>query len=91
MKMAKLVTMAVRDSGVAVVKLNRPKALNALSLELWLEIERTALELRKNSDVRAVVLAGEGRAFCSGLDIRGVFQNGPSAAIETLLHREEGR
>ena len=70
-----------------------PKALNALSLELWRQIERSALDLRQNQDVRAVVLAGEGRAFCSGLDVKGTFagKKGPSKTVETLLHREEER
>lgn len=56
------------DDGVAVVSLNRPDKLNALDAELMQDLVDAAASLRENSAVRAVVLHGEGRAFCAGLD-----------------------
>jgi 2-(1,2-epoxy-1,2-dihydrophenyl)acetyl-CoA isomerase len=54
---------------VAVVTLNRPDALNALSLQLVRDL-REALRLVETEKARAVVLTGAGRAFCSGGDLR---------------------
>ena len=57
--------------GVAVVTLNRPKAMNALSKSLRAELARVMRDLDTNDDVRAVVLTGSGeRAFTAGLDLR---------------------
>ncbi|MGE2713394.1 enoyl-CoA hydratase-related protein [Mycolicibacterium litorale] len=54
---------------IAVVTLNRPGKLNALSYEL-VETFHTALgEIAANNDCRVVVLTGAGRGFCSGLDL----------------------
>jgi 2-(1,2-epoxy-1,2-dihydrophenyl)acetyl-CoA isomerase len=54
---------------VAIVTFNRPEALNALSLQLTLDL-RAAIEKARDEGARAVVLTGEGRAFCSGGDLR---------------------
>jgi enoyl-CoA hydratase/carnithine racemase len=56
------------DDGVAVVSLNRPDKLNALDAELMQDLVDAAARLRDDASVRAVVLHGEGRAFCAGLD-----------------------
>ncbi len=54
---------------VALITLDRPKRLNALTLEL-LEDFRAALDrIESDADCRAVVLTGAGRAFCAGLDL----------------------
>lgn len=58
---------------VAVVTLNRPDALNALSLQLVRDL-REALRLVETEKARAVVLTGAGRAFCSGGDLREMQQ-----------------
>lgn len=54
---------------VAVIKLNRPEALNALSLQLTKDLF-AAIRKAIEDKARAVVLTGEGRAFCSGGDLR---------------------
>jgi 2-(1,2-epoxy-1,2-dihydrophenyl)acetyl-CoA isomerase len=54
---------------VAVITLNRPDALNALSLQLTKDL-RHAIERAIQDKARAVVLTGAGRAFCSGGDLR---------------------
>ncbi|HEY7131597.1 MAG TPA: enoyl-CoA hydratase-related protein [Candidatus Limnocylindrales bacterium] len=56
--------------GVAVVTLNRPDALNALTVPLKEALLATFDELAGNDAVRAVVLTGAGRAFCAGQDLR---------------------
>jgi enoyl-CoA hydratase len=59
-----------RDGPVAVVTLNRPDALNALSRALRAEISRTFRDLAQDETVRAVVLTGAGRAFTAGIDLK---------------------
>ena len=60
-----------RDAHVAVLTLNRPESLNAINLEMRGALYETLDALRHNSQVRAVVLTGQGeRAFCAGMDLR---------------------
>jgi 2-(1,2-epoxy-1,2-dihydrophenyl)acetyl-CoA isomerase len=54
---------------VATIQMNRPEALNALSLQLSKDL-KAAIEHAIADEVRAVVLTGSGRAFCSGGDLR---------------------
>ncbi|VIO66901.1 crotonase/enoyl-CoA hydratase family protein [Bradyrhizobium ivorense] len=56
-------------NGVADVRLNRPDRLNALDPAMFVAIADVGARLADNSSVRAVVLSGEGEAFCAGLDI----------------------
>src|SRR5512146_2879396 len=58
------------DDGVALVTINRPKALNALDPETVAEIERVVDAIAVDRSVRAVVVTGAGdRAFVAGADI----------------------
>ena len=60
-----------RDGAVAVVTLNRPEAMNALSKALRSALYRAMVELDGDDSVRAVVLTGAGRrAFTAGLDLK---------------------
>jgi enoyl-CoA hydratase len=54
---------------IALVKLDRPKVLNALSTDLMQELVDTFFELEDNSDIRAIILTGDDRAFAAGADI----------------------
>jgi enoyl-CoA hydratase len=58
-----------RDGPVAVVRLNRPKQLNALSGELMGELVSSLQELDEDPETRAIVVAGNERAFAAGADI----------------------
>ncbi len=64
-----LVTCDVED-GVAHVRLARPEKLNAVTLGMLDDLVATARALRRDPDVRAVILGGDGEAFCAGLDLR---------------------
>lgn len=55
---------------VAVVTLNRPDVLNAMSIELVLQLADRLEEIGADNSCRVVVLTGAGRAFCSGLDLK---------------------
>lgn len=58
----------VRD-GVAVVTLNRPDKLNAMTAQMGAELGDAMAEADGDDDVRAVVVTGAGRAFCAGADL----------------------
>lgn len=65
--MSDRITVSIADH-VADVRLNRADKLNALDLEMFEALVDTGRSLAKRNGVRAVVLSGEGRAFCAGLD-----------------------
>jgi 2-(1,2-epoxy-1,2-dihydrophenyl)acetyl-CoA isomerase len=63
-------TLTERDGAILRVKLNRPEKLNALSLQLVAELAEIAADVRNDSAIRAVLLTGAGRAFCTGADLK---------------------
>ena len=67
-------------AGYAVLTLNRPEKLNALSMELRRELVAALEELRRDPAVRVLVLTGAGRAFCAGLDLNELSQTSANSA-----------
>jgi enoyl-CoA hydratase/carnithine racemase len=57
------------DDGVLTVTLNRPEHLNAFTVSMAQELERTFREVNFDDRVRAVIVTGAGRAFCAGMDL----------------------
>ncbi|MEM8931908.1 MAG: enoyl-CoA hydratase-related protein, partial [Acidobacteriota bacterium] len=57
------------DTGVATVTLDRPERYNALTFEVYDELKRVFDQLDVEPGVRAIVLTGAGKAFCSGGDV----------------------
>ncbi|WP_106849854.1 enoyl-CoA hydratase/isomerase family protein [Blastococcus sp. Marseille-P5729] len=57
--------------GVRVLRLNRPDRLNTMTHELLTDLHAALDDADASDDVRVVVLTGEGRAFCAGLDLDG--------------------
>ncbi|GMS94114.1 hypothetical protein PENTCL1PPCAC_16289, partial [Pristionchus entomophagus] len=55
--------------GVYHVQLNRPKQLNALNQKFWDEIPELFAKLDTDENCRVVIISGNGRAFCSGIDL----------------------
>jgi len=80
------VTVTVED-GVADVRLNRPDKMNALDTAMFRAIVEAGESLKGDPSVRAVVLSGEGRGFCAGLDF-GSFQ--AMAGDEPREPRDQG-
>src|SRR5690242_15286796 len=73
---------------VACVTLNRPQQLNALSAAMRGELEAAFDRCAVDDGIRAVLVAGAGRAFCAGVDLAdGSFEEGP---IESLEARTRG-
>lgn len=61
---------------VAVLTLNRPERLNAISRDMLNELSAKLVEANKDPDTRCVVLTGSGRGFCAGLDLIDVNEGG---------------
>ena len=57
-------------TGIAHVRLNRPDKLNALDLSMFQAISEAAKSIQTDRSIRAVILSGKGRAFCTGLDVK---------------------
>ena len=85
--MAELV-LTEREEAIAVVLLNRPEALNALSDALMEELVDALQELDRDDSVRTIVLGGSERAFAAGADIGELSQ---SSAIELFYQRRVER
>ncbi len=64
------VLLVEKEGGVATLTMNRPRALNALSLELRNQLARTFTELAEDDSIRVVILTGAGRAFTAGIDLK---------------------
>jgi 2-(1,2-epoxy-1,2-dihydrophenyl)acetyl-CoA isomerase len=77
--MKSLTTLLFKVSGhVAYITLNRPAAVNAVSLELAEELEEVAREYDESNCVRAVLLTGAGRIFCGGGDLKSFAAQEPT-------------
>ncbi len=70
---------------VATVTLNRPEAMNALTRELYAELEQALRNAHRDPEVRCVIITGEGRAFCSGDDVKQIMLGEQRDATTTRL------
>ena len=77
--MSEPVLLVEKTDGVAVVTLNRPDKLNSLSRELRRELVSTFHSLHEDAQVEVVILTGNGRAFCAGLDLGELSGEGQQA------------
>ena len=64
------------DQHVATVTLNRPDKLNAADMSVFAGMIEAGEELAKRDDVRAIVLQGAGRSFCTGIDVQSLMADG---------------
>ncbi len=67
--MTKVLLQEQAAAGVVVLRLNRPAVLNALNLELRLQLAQAFTELDQDNSVRVILLAGHEKAFCAGADL----------------------
>jgi len=89
------IDLAVRDH-VAHLTLNRPAAANAITVELARDLMHAALQCDEDPNVRAVVLAGAGRMFCGGGDLKTFATKGDGLPhylkeVTTYLHAAVSR
>jgi len=78
------------SGGVATLTLNRPAQFNSLSQALLAELQRQLDAIAADSSIRAVVIAGAGRAFCAGHDLKEMRSNHSKPYMQALF-RQCGR
>jgi len=87
--MSDRVSIEVRD-GIADVRLNRPDKMNALDAAMFRAIAEAGDQVAADPSVRVVVLSGEGRGFCAGLDIGAFLGGSTDGDASDLLGGREG-
>ena len=68
--MSEPVLLVAKNNGIAVLTLNRPAKMNALSYELRRALTDELTQLQTDREIGVVILTGKGRAFCAGLDLK---------------------
>lgn len=76
--------------GVATITLNRPQVYNAFNEQLHRELRQALTSAERDPAVRALVLTGAGRAFCSGQDIKDVAVDGSRSLGDSVRERYNG-
>lgn len=65
-----------KQSGVATLTLNRPAARNAITDEMFIDLERILIDVENDDEVRVIVITGAGRGFSAGADLKPVSKDG---------------
>ena len=76
------VVLLEKTDGVALIKLNRPEAMNSLNEQLLLELEKRVREANEDPEVQVMIFTGEGRAFAAGADIADMLTYDEKAGYE---------
>ena len=87
--MPNLVTIEKKEH-IAYVRLNRPKKYNALNPEMFKQIYEAGCDVSADRSVRSVILSGEGRGFCAGLDFESFKKMGDGSIEFDLFMRPGG-
>jgi enoyl-CoA hydratase len=59
-----------KGEGIATIKLNRPKVLNAMNKQTWLDLQVALNDVKNDPDTKVLIITGEGRAFSTGADLK---------------------
>lgn len=78
------VKLEKREENVALLTLNRPQALNAITGEMRRDLKETLMKVSADDGVRVVVITGEGRGFCAGADVT----DAAGGLVEDILNAE---
>ncbi len=78
------INSAHSTAGIVHISLNRPDARNALNFELIEQLEHAVKAVAANSAARVLILSGNGKSFCAGMDLRGVLNDAKKMGL--MLH-----
>lgn len=78
-----------KGDGIAEIRLNRPRVLNAMNKRLWLDVQAALEDARRDPQVKAVIFTGEGRAFSTGADLKESRTRTPEAYRDYLEALQE--
>jgi 2-(1,2-epoxy-1,2-dihydrophenyl)acetyl-CoA isomerase len=76
------------DNGVAVITLNRPEARNAFTLTMYRELKSAFRTIEREKSIRAVIVTGNGKGFCSGQDLTEITNSSGNMTVGDLLRNE---
>ena len=77
--------LLVKKKNIAILTLNRPKVLNAFSLEMRQDIGQALQEISEDDDIRAVIITGAGRAFSAGGDMKSWGGSKDTNIMKTII------
>src|SRR3984893_11778809 len=60
------------EGPIATITLNRPGSFNSIDLSIAKKLEQLSAQVEANDDVRVLVIEGEGRAFCAGVEFQAI-------------------
>lgn len=83
------ITFETDERGVALLTLNRPDSLNAISWQMVEEMHACLSSIEQDYSVRVIILTGAGRGFCSGTDLKAGAQEHPGANPVTALYKRQ--
>lgn len=78
-----------KEENIAIIKLNRPKVLNAMNKQLWLDFRNALHDVRDDPNIKVLIITGEGRAFSTGADLKDSKGRSLSAYRDYLVHLQE--
>jgi enoyl-CoA hydratase len=79
-----------KKEGIATIKFNRPRYMNALTKEMMLEIDEALTDARNDDNVKVLVITGVGRAFCAGEDLKeGLVEVSPLEFRDKILRYQK--
>lgn len=78
-----------KEENIAIIKFNRPKVLNAMNKQLWLDLQEALHDARDDEKIKVVIITGEGRAFSSGADLKESKGRTLKAYRDYLFHLQE--
>ena len=78
-----------KNQGIAIIKLNRTKVLNAMNKQLWLDFQAALEDAKNDSEIKVLVVTGEGRAFSTGADLKESKTRTPEAYRDYLEELQE--
>ncbi|MBW2559382.1 MAG: enoyl-CoA hydratase/isomerase family protein [Deltaproteobacteria bacterium] len=59
-----------KEESIATIKLNRPKVLNAMNKQLWIDLQGALEDVKNDPEIKVLIITGEGRAFSTGADLK---------------------
>jgi enoyl-CoA hydratase len=81
-----LIEQEIDSNGILILTLNRPEKLNALSTDLLTDLAELFISAKTNSKVKALMLTGNGKAFCAGADINRLAECTAQSGYEFARH-----
>jgi len=78
-----------KEENIATIKLNRPQVLNAMNKQLWLDFREALHDVRDDSQIKVLIITGEGRAFSTGADLKDSKGRTLTAYRDYLVHLQE--